>query len=130
MDDYERRAIGRLGEELALAHLLAQGLKPLIRNYRCKMGELDLVMLERQTLVLVEVRCRSNKDYGGAAASVDWQKQRRLVLAAEHLLMKRAELRRYAARFDVVAITIGEPKAKVDWIKSAFSLSDHARNDR
>ena len=94
MDDHERKAIGQLGEELALAHLLANGLKPLIRNYRCKMGELDLVMMERETLVLIEVRCRSNKDYGGAAASVDWQKQRRLILAAEHLRMKRAELRR------------------------------------
>lgn len=130
MDDHERKAIGQLGEELALAHLLSQGLKPLIRNYRCKMGELDLVMLERETLVLIEVRCRSSNDYGGAAASVDWQKQRRLTLAAEHLLMKRAELRRYPARFDVVAITMGEPRAKVDWIKSAFSLSDYARDNR
>lgn len=122
MDDHERKAIGRLGEELALAYLLSQGLKPLIRNYRCKMGELDLVMLERKTLVLVEVRCRSNKDYGGPAASVDWKKQHRLVLAAEHLRMKRVELRRYPARFDVVAITTGEPSAKVDWIKNAFTL--------
>jgi putative endonuclease len=123
MDDRERKAIGLLGEELALAHLLAHGLKPLIRNYRCKMGELDLVMMERQTLVLIEVRCRSSNDYGGAAASVDWKKQHRLVLAAEHLRMKRAELRRYPARFDVVAITIGsQPKAKVNWIKNAFTL--------
>lgn len=122
MDDRERKAIGRLGEELALAHLLAHGLKPLIRNYRCKMGELDLVMLEREKiLVLVEVRARSNNDYGGAAASVDWKKQHRLVLAAEHLRMKRAELRHYPARFDVVAITTGAPKARIDWIKNAFT---------
>jgi len=123
MDDRERKAIGQLGEELALAHLLANGLKPLIRNYRCKMGELDLVMMEREVLVFVEVRCRANNDYGGAAASVDWKKQHRLVLAAEHLRMQRAELRRYPARFDVVAITTGsQPKAKVDWIKNAFTL--------
>lgn len=122
MDDRERKNIGQLGEQLALAYLLSQGLKPLIRNYRCRMGELDLVMMEREVLVLVEVRCRSSKDYGGAAASVDWQKQRRLVLTAEHLRMKRAELRRYPARFDVVAIATGESKAKVDWIKNAFTL--------
>lgn len=122
MDDQERKAIGRLGEELALAHLLANGLTPLIRNYRCKMGELDLVMLEREILVLVEVRTRASNDYGGAAASVDWKKQRRLVLAAEHLRMKRAELRRYPARFDVVAITTGAPKARIDWIRNAFWL--------
>ncbi len=127
-----------LGEELALAHLLAQGLKPLIRNYRCKMGELDLVMMERETLVLVEVRCRSNKDYGGAAASIDWKKQRRLVLAAEHLRMKRAELRRYPARFDVVAITTGasrKPKSTGSRTHSRCSRrpsrrDHHARDDR
>jgi putative endonuclease len=122
MDDRERKAIGLLGEELALAHLVAHGLTLLTRNYRCKLGELDLVMLDGNTLVLVEVRTRARNEYGGAAASVDWAKQRRLVLAAEHLLMRRAELRRYPARFDVVAITTGNPKAKVDWIKSAFTL--------
>lgn len=124
MDDWERKAIGLLGEELALAHLTAQGLRLVTRNYRAKVGELDLVMLDRQTLVFVEVRCRSSKQYGGAAASITWEKQRRLVRAAEHLLMKRAELRRYPARFDVIAIAtaIGEPEAKIDWIKGAFTL--------
>ena len=122
MDDRERKIIGLLGEELALRHLQEHGLRLLIRNYRCKMGELDLVMLDGPTLVLVEVRTRSRTDYGGAAASVDWKKQRRLVLAGEHLLMKRAELRRYPARFDVVAITVGKLDTKVDWMKSAFTL--------
>ena len=122
MDDRTRKAIGLLGEQLALRHLKANGLEIVARNYRCKMGEIDLVMMDGRTLVLIEVRCRSSKDYGGAAASIDWRKQRRLVLAAEHLLMKRAELRRYPARFDVVAITTGETEAKIDWIKSAFTL--------
>lgn len=122
MDDCERKALGALGEELALGHLQEHGLKVIVRNYRCKMGELDLVMLDGQILVFVEVRCRSRSDYGGPAASIDWQKQRRLVRAAEHLRMKRAELRRYPARFDVVAITTSGPETKVDWIKSAFTL--------
>jgi putative endonuclease len=123
MDDRHRKAIGQLGEELALQLLKSHGLKIIARNYRCKMGELDLVMLDGNTLVLVEVRTRARGDYGGPAASVDWAKQRRLVRAAEHLLMKRAELRRYPARFDVVAITTGgASEAKVDWIKSAFTL--------
>lgn len=122
MDDRERKAIGLLGEELALATLLANGLRLVTRNYRCKLGEIDLVMFEGNILVLVEVRTRARSDYGGAAASVDWAKQRRLVRAAEHLLMKRAELRRYPARFDVVAITTSDPEAQVDWIKNAFTL--------
>jgi putative endonuclease len=122
MDDRERKAIGLLSEDLALAHLLAHGLKLLKRNYRCKLGEIDLVMLDAQTLVLVEVRYRATSDYGGAAASVDWQKQRKLVRAAEHLLMKRADLRRYPARFDVIAITTGLEGTTINWIKSAFTL--------
>lgn len=122
MDDRERKAIGQLGEELALATLTANGLRLVTRNYRCKMGELDLVMLDGNTLVIVEVRCRSSKDYGGPAASVDWRKQKRLVLATEHLLMKRPELRRHPARFDIIAITTGAADPKLDWIRRAFSL--------
>ena len=122
MDDRERKALGLLGEELALAHLQAHGLKLVVRNYRCKMGEIDLVMLDGATLVLTEVRYRASTDFGGAAASVDWRKQRRLVNAAEHLLMKRAELKRYPARFDVIAITAGAAEPHIDWIKRAFTL--------
>jgi len=121
MDDRKRKAMGLLGEALALEHLQAHGLKMLVRNYRCRMGEIDLVMLDGRTLVLTEVRCRSRKDYGGAAASVDWRKQRRLVMAAEHLLMKRPELRRYPARFDVVAIEMDQGDTRIEWLKSAFT---------
>lgn len=123
MDDRERKAIGLLGEELALAHLLAHGLRLVTRNYRCKLGEIDLVMLDGGTLVLIEVRCRASNDYGGAAASVDWQKQRKLVKTAEHLLMKRADLRRHPARFDVMAITTDSTTPQIEWLKSAFTIT-------
>jgi putative endonuclease len=122
MDDWERKAIGLLGEELALAHLTSHGLTLVTRNYRCKMGELDLVVLDGKTLVFVEVRCRSSKEFGGAAASVTWRKQLRLEHAAEHLRMKRADLRGYPARFDVVAITTGGAETDIQWIKNAFTL--------
>jgi len=127
MDDRERKSLGLLGEQLALEHLLRHGLKLVIRNYRCKMGEIDLVMLDGATLVVVEVRYRASDDFGGAAASITWDKQRRLTRTTEHLLMKRAELKHYPARFDVIAITTGaarDPAAelKIDWIKRAFDL--------
>lgn len=122
MDDRERKAIGLLGEELALAHLMAHGLRLVTRNYRCKLGELDLVMLDGETLVLVEVRCRATNEYGGAAASITWQKQRKLVKAAEHLLMKNPALRNHRARFDVIAITTDSAAPQIEWIKSAFTL--------
>lgn len=122
MDDRERKAIGLLGEELALAHLLAGGLRLVVRNYRCKLGEIDLIMLDGKTLVLVEVRYRATNSYGGAAASITWEKQRKLVKTAEHLLMKNPQLRRHPARFDVVAITTAASDTKIEWIKSAFTL--------
>ena len=122
MDDRERKAIGLLGEELALAHLISHGLRLVERNYRCKLGEIDLVMLDGPTLVLVEVRYRTTNDYGGAAASVTWGKQCKLAKTAEHLLLKRPELRRHAARFDVIAISTDGDDPRIDWIKRAFTL--------
>ena len=116
--------LGRRAEAQALAHLEAHGLKLLERNYRCRGGEIDLVMLEGQTLVLVEVRSRASAAFGGAAASVGARKQRRLILAAKRLLLTRPAYRTLPARFDVVAFdaesaAAGSP-ARVDWIRDAF----------
>jgi putative endonuclease len=117
--------LGRAAEDLALHRLESAGLQLLTRNYRCRAGEIDLVMLEptANVLVLVEVRSRSRSDYGSAAASIGPRKQRRCVLAARHLLMRRPELRRLRVRFDVVAIDPPSrpgTEADVDWIRGAF----------
>lgn len=114
----DRKEAGNEAESAALAHLKSAGLKLITRNYRCRAGELDLVMLDGKTLVLVEVRYRASSHYGGAAASVTYRKQRRIINAARHLLTMRADLRKYPARFDVIAIG----HAGVEWIKHAFSM--------
>jgi putative endonuclease len=119
--------IGRAAESRALRHLETAGLVLLTRNYRCRAGEIDLVMLdpEPQVLVLVEVRSRSRREYGRAAATIGFAKQRRCSLAARHLLLTRRELRRLPARFDVVAIDPSpEPGGEsiVTWIRNAFVL--------
>jgi putative endonuclease len=121
MDDRLRKEAGRAGEAAALAHLEQAGLQLVLRNFSCKRGEIDLVMLDGATLVLVEVRYRSSEQFGGAAASVTWRKQRRLANAAQYLLLVHPELRRYPARFDVVAISAATER-NIDWIKSAFTL--------
>lgn len=116
---------GRRGEDLARGHLEAQGLQLLERNYRCRAGEIDLVMLDHGTLVLVEVRSRSTAAYGGAAATVGSRKQQRVIRAARHLLLSRAGLRRLPMRFDVVAIdpaAPGEAGPKMTWIRDAFRV--------
>jgi putative endonuclease len=105
-----------------LAHLQAQGLRLVERNYRvahgpsARGGEIDLVMRDRDgTLVFVEVRARRDARHGGAAASVGPAKQRALRWAAEHYLLRFPTLP--ACRFDVVAVEGGD----VAWLRGAFA---------
>jgi len=121
MDDRYRKTTGSVGEDRALDHLRGHGLQLIARNYRCRRGEIDLVMLDGVTLALIEVRYRSRNDFGGAAASVTPSKQRRLILAAEHLVGMHAQLRQYAARFDVVALDGEKDAPKIEWIRNAFT---------
>lgn len=116
--------LGRRGEDLALQYLEARGLRLLERNYRCKGGEIDLVMLDGTTLALIEVRSRSSSDFGGAAASVGTRKQRRFIVAARHLMLTRPQMRKLAARFDVVAVDWAEGSGEVvvTWVKDAFRM--------
>jgi len=124
MSTRDRKEAGSAGEQAALAHLESKGLKLILRNYHCRGGEIDLVMLDGATLALVEVRLRSDTRYGGAAASVDAHKQKRIAIAARHLLLKRPELTRYRARFDVIAIAVeAQGKLKLDWIRDAFRMN-------
>jgi putative endonuclease len=118
-----RKEAGDAAEQAALEYLQQQGLKLVLRNYRCRGGEIDLVMLDRDVLALVEVRLRKNARFGGAAASVIKRKQHRITLAARHLLMAHRELARYRARFDVVAMQGGSTNDYlIEWIRDAFQV--------
>ena len=119
--DITTRLRGNAAEDAALAHLLAAGLTLVERNYRTPGrggGEIDLVMREvGGTLVFVEVRARAGTTHGGAAASVGGVKQRRIVLAARHYLMRHKSPP--PCRFDVVAID-GD---HIEWLKAAFDAA-------
>lgn len=118
-----RQRIGSRAEDAAVAFLQAQGAYILLRNYRCRCGELDIVArLSDSELAIVEVRTRSSAAYGGAAASVDAAKRQRLIRAASLLLLHRKDLALLRARFDVVVVCdpCGEAP-QVEWIKHAFS---------
>jgi putative endonuclease len=108
--------LGRSAESRAERHLKAQGLTLVARNWRCRFGEIDLVMRDGGTLVFVEVRLRSHSGYGGAAASVTASKQRKLLAAAKLYLASLPTLP--PCRFDVVALA--DDHAEPDWIRSAF----------
>ncbi|HZT55099.1 MAG TPA: YraN family protein [Burkholderiaceae bacterium] len=115
---------GDAGEARALAHLLAQGLTLVQRNYRvargphARGGEIDLILRERDgTLVFAEVRARRGGTHGGAAASVGAAKQRSLIFAAQHFLRTQRSVP--PCRFDVVAID-GD---RIEWLRGAFDAS-------
>lgn len=97
--------------------LLARGLTLVGRNFRCRVGEIDLIMRDGQVLVFVEVRYRRDQRHGTAAETVSRPKQRRFVAAARRYLQQHPAAARAPCRFDVVAIT-GE---QVEWIKGAFA---------
>ena len=112
--------IGRDAESLAENFLARRGFVPVSRNYRCRRGEIDLVMRDADTLVFVEVRRRTSRAFGGGADSVDAHKQARLVAAAEHYLMANRIGDDHPCRFDVVAIDGPARSAAVHWISDAF----------
>ena len=114
------KQVGDAAEDLALRHLQAAGLRLLERNYRTPGrggGEIDLVMRDRDgTLVFVEVRKRASRTFGGAGGSVSHTKQRRIILAANHYLMRLATPP--PCRFDVVLV-----EDAITWLKAAFDAS-------
>jgi putative endonuclease len=118
----ERQRIGQSAEGAAVRFLESQGLIVLLRNFRRRLGELDIVACEGDILVIAEVRTRSGAQFGGAAASVDARKQRKLVRAAAQLLQQRRDLAHLRVRFDVIVVhRPSSPQARVEWIKHAFT---------
>lgn len=107
--------LGQSAEARAEAFLKTRGLTLVARNWRCRFGEIDLVMQDDSTLVFIEVRLRSRSDFGGAAASVTPAKQRKLLAAARQYLATLKTLP--PCRFDVVALS-GD--AAPEWIRNAF----------
>ncbi|MGJ1412641.1 YraN family protein [Sphingobacterium thalpophilum] len=109
--------IGSLGEQLATDYLVGIGCKIVLRNWRFKNLEVDLIVMDGDTLVFVEVKTRSGTDFGQPYEFVDLRKQRRLVRAAQAYILKHAYVGEL--RFDVVAITNSE-NPDITYIKDAF----------
>lgn len=116
-------AIGALAEERALKYLQRNGLCLIKRNYRCRFGEIDLVMADGACLVIVEVRSRDSVNFVAPALTVDERKQQKIANAALAFLSGAPQFRQWPVRFDVVAIlrTANGPGA-IQWIKDAFRV--------
>ncbi len=121
-DQYERKA---------LIFLQQKGLQLLDSNYRCRQGEIDLILMERHTLVFVEVRYRNSQAFGSSAESINRKKQLKIIKTAEHYLHAK-QLWNANTRFDVIAIDGVDKESKrrwfsrdkIHWIKAAFDASD------
>jgi putative endonuclease len=118
------RARGAGIEAAARDFLLGRGLGAVAANANYRFGELDLVMLDRDTLVFVEVRYRRYARFGGGAASVDAGKRRKLVKAAQAFLLAHRALADAPCRFDVIDAS-GDPAAPAfAWLRDAFRADD------
>ena len=109
---------GLLAEQLAAQYLQQQGLKLLQINYRCRLGEIDLILQDGDTHVFVEVRLRSSSAFGGAAASIDARKQAKIVRTAQHYLSKLHRIP--PCRFDAILMQSTDMN-KIEWLKNAFT---------
>ena len=114
--------LGARAEQLALQYLQDRGLTIVERNFRRRLGEIDLVALDNGVLVIAEVRTRSSNAFGGAAASIDGRKQRRIIRAATQLLQQHREYAALPVRFDVLIVTALQSAApQVQWLRHAFA---------
>jgi putative endonuclease len=112
---------GAASEQLAAAYLQTRGLVVIAHNLRCRAGELDLICLDGGVLAIVEVRQRARIDFGGALASVNLRKQRKIIRATRFFLQQQTAWRGLVVRFDVVGVE-GRPDGakRIVWIKDAF----------
>lgn len=117
----KRQEAGQHGEDRALAKLLQHGLQLITRNYRCRFGEIDLILRDDQQIVFVEVRSRADLRFGGALSSVSVHKQQRLIRTALHYLAHAAHNPDSPCRFDVVALT--QSTDEIVWLRGAFEAN-------
>lgn len=112
--------LGVQGERWAVEHLVRNGYQIVECNYRCKMGEIDIIAKDKHVMCFVEVKMRASQDQGHPLESITPAKQRKLSLSALSFLQEHDLLHRQEARFDVVAIVEDEEGPRIEIIQNAF----------
>jgi len=121
----DTRTLGSDAERLAGQFLTRQGLISITRNFRCRLGEIDLIMRDDECLVFVEVRYRASNRFSRAGQTVDIHKQRKLIRTAALFLARRERYANSLVRFDVVAVDADKHgEESIEWIKDAFRPAD------
>lgn len=109
---------GKEAESIALEFLQQHGMQLITHNYRCRNGEIDLIMEQSDTLIFVEVRFRKTATFGSALESIDERKKSRIINCATHYLSTQRVSK--ASRFDIVALSPNNKKLDINWIPDAF----------
>ena len=112
--------LGKAAEDLAKTYLIEQGLKFITNNYRCKLGEIDLIMQDFHVLVFIEVKARSYANFGFGLESVTLAKRKKLIKTAMLYLMSNSQTKNLDCRFDIISID-GKTK-DIYWVKNAFDM--------
>jgi putative endonuclease len=123
LESTRRGTLGDHAEQLAYSYLSDAGLRAVARNFRTRGGEIDLIMLDRDCLVFVEVRCRRSALFTDPGHTVDLRKQRKIIRTAALFCARNRRYGHHAMRFDVIAIT-GDDPPLVRWIQDAFRPND------
>lgn len=119
----EHLYLGRVGEELAADFLKKNGYRILARNYKTKLGEIDIIARDKQTVCFIEVKTRQSSNFGLPQEAVFKAKQRQIAKAAL-VFLKENRLLEKSARFDVVSVMSSEDAPKIELIKNAFELDE------
>ncbi len=117
-----RKLFGAKAEKQAVAFLKKNGYKIIEKNYRTKLGEIDIIAKERDTLVFVEVKARKTKDFGNPKSAVTPKKMKKISMVALEYI-KTIAYENKPARFDVVAICYADGREQIEIIKNAFELA-------
>lgn len=114
------RLLGNYWEGVALKFLKKHKLRTISRNFLCKLGEIDLIMNDHDTLVFIEVKYRKNDDWVSAAEAVTREKQKKIRRSAQLFILKHKKYQNWNCRFDVVSIQGNKSNPQIDWIPNAF----------
>ena len=117
-----KQKFGEKGEEIAVRHLKKQGYKIIETNYRTKLGEIDIIAKDKDTIVFAEVKTRRSVQFGNPKQAVTVQKQRKISMVALGYL-KATGQSTARARFDVVGIISNRDSVQVEIVKNAFELA-------
>jgi putative endonuclease len=113
-------SIGIRAEDAAIKYLQQNDVRILYKNFRCKLGEIDLIAQDQQYLVFAEVRFRATNEFGGAIESITLAKQRKIIRVAEFFLATRTWAQNVKCRFDVITMSQTVASPHIQWIKDAF----------